>query len=257
MKALLVSSFGTTYAETREKTIDAIETDLQTAFPDHRFYRAWTSGFIRRKLSHRDGIQIDSPEEAFARMKAEGVTDVLVQPTQVIPGAEYRKILDAAETARPDFETISVGAPLLSSPKDLQFVATALIGEFSDLALDEALVLMGHGSPEGGNDIYCRLEEELHRQGFVHAYIGLVEASPGLEDVLARVNHSGCRKVRLSPFLVVAGDHALNDMAGEQDDSWASVFAGSGLAVTCCLRGIGEYESIRKIYAAHGKAALE
>lgn len=257
MKALLVISFGTTYPKTREKTIDAIEKRLQDSFPDRRLYRAWTSGFIRRKLAQRDSIFIDSPEEAFARMRSEGVTDVLIQPTQVIPGAEYRKILTAAEHAGKDFHTVSIGTPLLASGDDLRDVASALIREFADLASDEALVLMGHGSPEGGNEIYTRLEEEFRRQGFVHTYIGLVEASPGLEDVLSRLRTSDRRRVRLAPLLVVAGDHALHDMAGEQEDSWASVLSANEFDVTCCVRGLGEYESIRDIYVAHGKAALE
>lgn len=254
MKALLVISFGTTFNDTREKTIDAIEEDLSKAFPDRKYYRAWTSGFIRKRLLSRDGTQIDGPDEAFERMKADGVTDVLVQPTHIMPGEEFAKVMSAIEKKASAFDNVSVGAPLLSFDEDFRETASCMAGHFPDLR-HRALVLMGHGSPGGPNDVYVRLEDTFRELGYDNVFVGTVEAEPGLEDVILKAENSGQHEVILTPLLIVAGDHATNDLAGDEPDSWKSVFLSKGFSVDCVVKGMGEYEDIRQIFVRHAKEA--
>ena len=254
MKALLVISFGTTFNDTREKTIDAIEQDLREAFPDRKFYRAWTSSFIRKRLLSRDGVEIDGPGEAFERMKADGVTDVLIQPTHIMPGEEFGKIISAIEDASHGLDRVRVGLPMLSSDEDLREAATCMMSHFPE---DEkrALILMGHGSPAGPNDIYVKLEETFKSMGHDSVFVGTVEAEPGLEDMLIKTEASGKGEVVLTPLLIVAGDHATNDLAGDEPDSWKSVFTSKGFDVECVVKGLGEYEDIRQIFVRHAREA--
>ena len=254
MKALLVISFGTTFNDTRAKTIDAIEQDLMEAFPDRKFYRAWTSGFIRKRLLTRDGTEIDGPDEAFKRMKADGVTDVLIQPTHIIPGEEFKKIMSAIKTASQGIEAVSVGLPLLSFDEDLKEAASCIMNHFPE---DEkrALVLMGHGSPQGPNDIYVRLEDTFRSMGHDSVFVGTVEAEPGLDEMIEKAVLSGKHEVILTPLLIVAGDHATKDLAGDGPDSWKSVFMSKGFSVDCVVKGLGEYEDIRRIFLRHAKEA--
>ncbi len=256
MKALLVISFGTTFNDTREKTIDRIEEDLRKAFPDRKFYRAWTSGFIRKKLLSRDGTEIDGPEEAFERMKADGVTDVIVQPTHIIMGAEFGKIIRTVKDASQKIEKVSMGLPLLCTEEDMEETVNGIISHFDDID-DKALILMGHGSPGGPNDIYVRLEETFHKMGHDNVFIGTVEAEPGLDDMVSAAEKCGRKHVVLAPLLVVAGDHATNDLAGDEPDSWKSVFKSKGFEVTCVVKGLGEYEEIRQIFIRHAKETTE
>lgn len=253
MKAILVISFGTTFSETREKTIEAIENDLAKAFPDRRLYRAWTSRFIIRKLKERDGLYIDTPSEALERMKRDGVTDVIVQPTHIIPGAEFNKLTEEIKRHSEDFENLSVGVPLLTEEKDLKDTATAISNIFHDIREDEALILMGHGTPNGNNSVYTELEETFRNTGNNNVFIGTVEAVPALDDVLSAASAEGFKKAVITPLLIVAGDHALNDMAGDDEDSWTSTFRRAGFNVRCVVKGLGEYKEIRDIIISHAK----
>ena len=252
-KALLAVSFGTSFNDTREKTIDVIERDLAVAFPDRAFYRAWTSKIITEKLKERDGCCIDMPQEALERMKKDGVTDVLVQPTFIIPGLEFEYLKEKVTGYEKDFDSIKMGRPLVGSRDDAAEVA-GIIARDIRTDDDEALVLMGHGVFNGNNGVYLELEKEIHDLGYERAFIGTVEAEPGLEHVLKSVKRHGTKKVLLAPLLIVSGDHANNDMAGESDDSWASAFRREGFEVRCLLKGLGEYEEIRKMFAAHARA---
>ena len=257
MKALLVISFGTTFNDTREKTIDRIEEDLSRAFPDRKFYRAWTSGFIRKRLLSRDGTEIDGPEEAFERMKADGVTDVLVQPTHIMPSEEYNKVLKAITGFSDGIGKVNVGDPLLTSEKDLDETAESMISVFGGLESGTGLVFMGHGSPTGPNKVYTDLEKTFRSKGYDRTFVGTVEAEPGLSDMVRKAKESGLKKVILTPLLVVAGDHAVNDLAGDGEDSWKSVFIKEGFEVNCVVKGLGEYEKIRNMFLRHAKEALD
>ena len=257
MKALLVISFGTTFNDTREKTIDSIEEDLSIAFPDRKFYRAWTSGFIRKKLLSRDGTKIDGLDEAFDRMKADGVTDVLIQPTHMIPGNEFNKIIDTADAHRGDFQVFKMGLPMLSSAYDLEEAAENLMSHFRGLRQDEGLILMGHGTPTGDNSVYTDLENTFDELGYDRVFVGTVEAEPGLDDMVRKAQEAGLKRVILTPLLIVAGDHATNDMAGDEPDSWKSVFIEKGFQVSCVIKGLGEYKDMRSILVRHAMEALK
>lgn len=255
-KAILAVSFGTSFNDTREKTIDVIESDLNRAFPDRELYRAWTSKIITDKLKKRDGCCIDMPEEALKRMKKDGITDVIVQPTFIIPGLEFEYLKEKVTEHVGEFDSLKLGRPLAGSMEDIAEVA-GIIAENIETEDDEALVLMGHGVFNGNNAVYLDLEKAIHEQGYERAFIGTVEAEPGLEHVLEKVKSSGSKKVLLTPLLIVSGDHANNDMAGDDDDSWASAFRREGFEVRCLLKGLGEYKAIRDIFIRHAEEAIK
>ncbi len=256
-KGLLVVSFGTSVAETREKTIAAIERDLAAAFPERKFYRAWTSGIIRRKLRSTEGLEIDSVEEALERMSADGITDLLVQPTHMLPGEEYGKVLRALDASASRFARLRLGKPLLTTGADVSAVAAFLEDAFSDVGPDELLALMGHGSAEAEPNYYLLLAEAFRKDGKDNFCVGTVEEEPGFAPVLEAARARKPKCVRLLPFMVVAGDHALNDMAGEGEDSWAGMLRKEGFAVDCILRGMGEFPRLRSMYIAKAKQAEE
>ena len=253
--ALLVVSFGTSFADTREKTIGALEKTLAAAFPDRAFYRAWTSGFIRRKLLKTTGETIDSVEDALDRMAADGVTDVLVQPTHMLPGEEFELVRKALEAGKGRFASLRLGAPLLSTPADTELLARAIEEIFASVKDSEMLCLMGHGSENLEPNVYEDLDLLFRAREKENFCVGTVEFQPGFEPVLERIRQRKPERVVLSPLMVVAGDHANNDMAGEEPDSWRSQVEAAGYPTECVLRGMGEYENIRTLYVAHAREA--
>ena len=255
-KGLLVVSFGTSVAETRKKTIEAIEADLAAAFPERKAYRAWTSSIIRRKLRNLGELEVDSVEEAMERMLSDGITDLLVQPTHILPGGEYGKIVSAVNTAAAGrFSRLRLGKPLMTSEADVQAVAAILEQEFSCVGPDEMLALMGHGSAEAEPNYYLLLADAFQKDGHPNFIVGTVEEDPGFAPILAAARERKPKMILLLPFMVVAGDHALNDMAGDDEDSWASMLRKEGFQVECILKGMGEYPSIRAMMAHKARQA--
>ena len=255
-KAILVVSFGTSHADTREKTIDRIEKAVQEAFPDRQLYRAWTSGMIRRKLQKTCGIEIDSVSEAMERMQRDGVTDVLVQPTHILNGVENDLMKEDILAAAGNFEAVRTGTPLLSEDADLAEAVRAVAAEFSDLADDEALILMGHGTDHHANAVYAALDYRFHDLGYENIFVGTVEAYPMLENAVRRKRAlPRLKRVVLAPFMIVAGDHAQNDMAGEEEDSWQNILQRQGYPTRCVIRGLGEYPQMIALLVDHAKKA--
>lgn len=270
-KGLLVVSFGTTHKDTCEETIGAIEEHLAKAMPARSLYRAWTSRFIIKKLRERDGTKIDTIEEALERMSAEGIEDVLVVPTHMLAGAEYDKVEAAvkslSEADRP--ERIATSRPLLDSDGDLKRLAEVIAGELlsaddPQLGADDprtALVLMGHGSADKPevNEIYVRLETEFHKAGHTNVFVGTVEGEPGIDTVIDKVRSiDPLERVLLAPLMIVAGDHAVRDMAGEDPDSWKNQIAeatGPATEVIPILRGLGSYAGVRDMFVEHAALA--
>lgn len=256
-KALLVVSFGTSHPDTMEKNIAKIEMDVSCALPERTMFRAFTSGIIQRKLERRDGVHIDNVPQALERIAGAGYTDVLLQPTHILNGDEFDKLMMQAEAYRSQFERLSIGKPLLTTTADFTAVAHALLEALPPLGADEAVVFMGHGTSHFANSAYALLEYVLHDYGWKRAFLGTVEGYPTLEEVLRRLKeHPEVSRVRLQPFMVVAGDHAKNDMAGNED-SWYTCLTDAGYAVECVLKGLGEYSGMRALFAAHAKAAEE
>lgn len=256
-KALLVISFGTSYADTREKTIDVSEAALAAAFPEYELKRAFTSQTIINILSDRDGIEVDNVTEAIEELVEEGYTDVLAQPLHVINGSEYHDLMLELAPYKEEFESFAIGAPLLSSADDYVAMVEAVSAYMPELDENEAVVFMGHGTHHPANSAYPALDYTFKAEGHPNVYVGTVEGAPLLDDVMAVLEADGIEKVSLMPLMVVAGDHAQNDMAGDEDDSWKVVLKGAGYEVDTILMGLGEMEGIHQMYIDHAQAALD
>lgn len=256
-KALLAVSFGTSHAETREKTIGEIERNIAAAYPEYEVRRAFTSGMILNVLEKRDGILIDNVAEAMNRLVGDGFHEIMVQPTHVIPGDEYDDMVADVMMFRDRFDKITVGTPLLYRTEDYRKVICAVMGQFPGITDREALVLMGHGTGHPINAAYPALDYQFKDMGYPNVFVGTVEGYPEAETVLKQVKAYGPDKVIMLPLMVVAGDHAVNDMAGDEEDSWKTIFENAGFEVECILKGLGEFQSIRDIYLEHIAQALD
>lgn len=257
-KAILVVSFGTSYKETREKTIGAIEQAIGAAYPDWEVRRAFTSGFIMKKILREEGLKISSVEESLRQMAEDGIRDVIVQPTHMMNGGEYDKLMEQCHAVWDQFERFRIGAPLLADAGDFEQLAEAITKATEDFDDGQtAICFMGHGTNAASNAVYTQLQETLHRAGHDHHYIGTVEAEPSLEDLLAAVKaQPAYTRVVLQPLMIVAGDHAVNDMAGDEEGSWKNAFAAAGYDVHCILEGLGENPDIQQMYVIHAGDAM-
>ena len=254
-KAILAVSFGTSYPDTLRKTIAATEQALAEAFPDWEVRRAFTSGMIIRKLKERDGVEIENVHQAMHRLEEEGYTHVAVQSTHVMHGEEYEKMLSQLEPYRMRMK-ISVGMPLLHSEEDYLSVAKALLNWLPTLDADEALVLMGHGTTHFANSAYAQMEHMLQAH-CDRVYLATVEGYPTLDSVERQLaKRPEIRRLMLAPFMLVAGDHARNDMSGDED-SWAEQLKQAGYTVRCILQGLGECSAIRELFVEHCRLAME
>lgn len=255
-QAILVVSFGTSHAGTRARTIEAIEQDIRDAFPEWPVYRAWTSKVIIDKL-RTEGYEIDTVEEALERMEKDGIKRVIVQPTHVLDAMEHKQMKVIAFSNMHKFEYMAFGAPLLrNNDEELDHLVKAVMEEFSGLEDDTALVFMGHGTNLDDHGVYAALEERFHKTGYENVFVGVMGEQSTLDILKNRVEERGYRKVILAPFLIVAGRHATKDMAGAQDNSWKSQFAMAGFDVTCLMKGLGEYPSIRRIFVEHARMRM-
>lgn len=255
-KAILAVSFGTSYEDTRKKTIEKIEQTLETNFPEHKIYRAWTSRMIIEKIKKRDGLHINTVSEAMEQMKSDGITDVVIQPTHVINGVENDQMKEDAESYRDSFQSISFGAPLLTSESDNEAIVEAVASEFSWMSCRDALVLMGHGTTHYANTVYAALDYRFKDMGYKNIFLGTVEAFPSMQSLMRMVKQFQPERVILAPFMIVAGDHARHDMAGDDPDSWYNQFLSEGFKVECVMKGLGEYEGVRELFVSHAKEAI-
>jgi sirohydrochlorin cobaltochelatase len=252
-KALLTISFGTSYKDTFEKTIKVIEDDLKSMYPDHDFFRAYTSRMIINKLKKRDGIAIDLPAEALEKIKIQGYKEVLCQPTHIINGVEYDMTIDDLKPFCKNLN-IKIGKPLLTEEEDYRKSVKGVISEIKPLGDDEALILMGHGTYHHANSAYSCLDYVFKSEGYSNVYVASVEGFPYIDEVISRIKDQGnIRKVILMPFMIVAGDHARNDMAGDEEDSWLHKFKNEGFEVEIVMKGLGEIKAIRDIFVEHSK----
>jgi sirohydrochlorin cobaltochelatase len=256
-KALLAVSFGTSYDNNRDLSIGGIEQALAAAYSDYDVRRAFTAQTIVDILAER-GTVIDNVVEAMDRLVADGVKDVVIQPTTIMSGLEYDDVVAEITPYKDKFDSFVMGAPLLTTPADFLAVEAAITAGTARYAADDtAVVFMGHGTHAPSNADYAQMQELLTRDGFSNYFVGTVEAEPTIEDVIAAAQAGGYTKAVLLPFMVVAGDHATNDMAGDEPDSWKSQFAKAGFEVECVLEGLGQNPDIQKIYVAHARAAMD
>ena len=277
---LLVVSFGTSFNDSRVADIKGIEDALQEAYPDWSVRRAFTAQIIINHVQARDGEKIDNMQQALDRAVANGVKNLVVQPTHLMHGAEYDEMNEMLDQYRDKFETIAVAEPLLGEVgsdatvinEDKEAVAKAITAaavkdagfDSLDAAAAEktAFVFMGHGTSHTAKVSYSQMQTTMQTLGYDNVFIGTVEGEPeetACENVIEAVKAAGYTKVVLRPLMVVAGDHANNDMAGSDDDSWLSMFNASGAfeSVDCQIAGLGEIADIQQLYVAHTKAAID
>ena len=251
-KAILLVSFGTTHLDTREKNHLALKKAMEQAFTDFEVREAYTSRMIIRILKKRHDLNIDTPAEALEKLKKEGFYEVYVQPTLFTNGIEYETILEDVKAFRESFETLSVGTSLLSSDLDYEELVKALDAAFQISNDPEtAYVFMGHGSEHPINAAaYAALDYRMKHAGLSNAFIGTVEGYPDIDTVKADVQSYAPKKVKLIPLMIVAGDHAKNDMAGDED-SWKNLFEKDGYVTETVLHGMGELSGVRDIFIRH------
>lgn len=255
---LMVISFGTSYNDSRRLTIGAIEGAMEEAFPDWSVRRGFTSQIIIDHVKSRDGVAIDNVGEALDRAVDNGVKTLVVQPTHLMDGLEYNDVVDEVAQYADAFDQIAIGKPLLTSDEDFQTVMeiiTAETAEYDDG--NTAICFMGHGTEAESNQVYGKMQELLTESGFENYYVGTVEAEPSLDDVLAQVQEGEYTRVVLMPLMIVAGDHANNDMAGDEEGSWKTTFEDAGYEVVTEVRGLGELEGIQQLLVQHAQEAID
>lgn len=255
-KAILVVSFGTSYEASRKATIEKIEQDIRNAFQDHRIYRAWTSKFIISILKKRDNYTVPTVKEALEQMITDGIREVVVQPTHILDGIENNIMKEEVLSYKKSFDKIAFGTPLLADLKDESQAINAVTTEFSDLKETEALVFMGHGTTHQVNTVYAGLDQKFKESAHANVFIGTVEADPTIHNLVKEVTSFQPSKIYVTPFMIVAGDHAQNDLAGEDPDSWMNRLSSEGYKVTPVLKGLGEYPEIRRILIDHVQQAM-
>ena len=279
-KEILVVSFGTSFNDSRVKDVKGIEDAIQAAFPDWSVRRAFTAQIIINHVQARDGEAIDNMEQALDRAAANGVKELVVQPTHLMHGAEYDEMMDALDAYRDKFDKIAVAEPLLGEVgsdatainADKEAVAKAVVtdtaadGGFADAAAaaeqGTAFVMMGHGTAHVAKVTYSQMQTQMGKLGYDNVFIGTVEGEPegtACEEVIEAVKAAGYKNVILRPLMVVAGDHANNDMAGSEEDSWKSLFEADGSfdSVTAQIAGLGSIAQVQDLYVAHTQAAID
>lgn len=249
-KAILVVSFGTSYHETRKKTIEACENKIKENFEGYDFYRAFTSGMIINKLKKRDNIFIDNPQEALERLYNDGYKEVIVQSLHIICGDEYNKLKDMVDGFKDKFEKISLGRPLLTYIDDYRETVLAVKKDLDKMDIDEAIVFMGHGTGHESHASYPAIEYMFRDYG-INAFVGTVEGYPEIEQVIKKLKDKKIKTVDLLPFMLVAGDHAINDMASDEDDSWKTILEREGFIVKTHIKGLGENPYIQDKFKNH------
>ena len=277
---ILVVSFGTSYNDSRIATIGQVEKAIQKAFPKYSVRRAFTSQIIIKHILKRDGEQIDNVTEALERAVNNGVKNLIVQPTHLMHGAEYDELAEALENYKDRFEVLEIAQPLLGEAgdsgeitnADKKAVAQAISDDMAKVAglknqknaekAGVAFVLMGHGTSHSAKITYTQMASQMKELSFDNVFVGTVEGEPeetAVENVIEAVHKAGYKKVILRPLMLVAGDHATNDMAGDEDDSWKSLFNASGFfeSVDCQILGLGQIPQIQKLYVEHTSEAVK
>ena len=275
---LLVVSFGTSYNDSRVNDIKSIEDALQEAYPDWSVRRAFTAQIIINHIQARDGEKIDNMTQALERAVANGVKNLVVQPTHLMHGAEYDEMCAAIDDYRDNFDSVSIAEPLLGEVgsdasvinADKEAVAKAVTAAaveasgFDSLEAAKeagaAFVLLGHGTAHVARVSYSQMSTQMQQLGYENVFIGTVEGEPeetACESVIEKVQAAGYTTVILRPLMVVAGDHANNDMAGSDDDSWKPMFEDAGFTVDCQIAGLGGIADIQALYIAHTQAAID
>ena len=236
-KAILVTSFGTSHRDTREKCLDSIQREVEEKYGSENVERAYTSGIIRRIIEKNEGVHIFDQEEGLKVLKDKGFEEIITMSLHILDGIEYSKLDDK-------FGKIS--KPLLADDEDFEKIVENK--EFNDLEGNDAIVFMGHGTESEADYAYQKLQEEYLKAGKNNIFIATVEGKVTIKDVIEKMKGKGFKKILLKPFMIVAGDHAKNDMSSDDEDSWKTILKNEGYEVTAVLKGMGEYKFIREMF---------
>jgi sirohydrochlorin cobaltochelatase len=261
--AILVMSFGTTFKDSREKTIEATVKSIQQAHPATKVVTAFTSHIIIDRIAKKEGIHYPTPEEALESLKADGYTRVALATLDVIPGMEYAYDKAVYEIYKNDFKKMTLGTPLMywqgqeGQKDDVTDTIEALKTEFPKQKKDDAILIMAHGTPQVSNAYYSVLQEKINALGMRNVYVYTVEGWPSLDNVVPKLKENHIKHVTLIPLMMVAGDHANNDMAGKEKDSHKSRLEAAGFQVDAYLHGIGENQAIRDLYVSRANEAWD
>ena len=248
-KGIIVTSFGTSNRETMELCIESIENRIKESYTDYLVIRAFTSRMVIHKLKKRDNYPVDTPTEALKRMKDKGVKEIYIQPLLIIEGHEYEKTLREVDNfvkENPNFK-VRVAKPLLSYDMDYESVLNGL----GITNKDQAVVFMGHGSDHSTDISYKKLEDTIRKAGYENVFIGTVEGEISIDDVVVKLKEKSIKKVLLKPFMLVAGGHALEDMASDSDDSWKNILEKNGIDTEVQIVGLGQVKAIQDIFIEH------
>ena len=250
-KAILVVSFGTSHLDALKNSIEKIENEIKEEFKEYEIFRAFTAHRIIKKLKERDGIEILKPEEMLEELKIKGLEEVIIQPLHIIPGEEFDYIKGIADMYRNDFKSIKVGRPIFfyqgveEGPQDYSL----FIDSIKDvLEGEESVVLFGHGTEHPSNAVYGMLQTVLEDEDYDNVFVATVEGYPNIKSCIKRMKKKNIKKTKLVPLLLVAGDHAKNDMASDEDDSLKSQLKKQGIEVSLHIHGLGELDKFRKLY---------
>lgn len=253
-KAIVVVSFGTSYEDTRKKTIEAIERGIAETYKDYQVFRAFTSKIIIKKLRENENMIVPTVKEAMEKLVEEGYTDVVIQPTHIINGIENENMLEDLSFYAKRFSSFRIGKPLLSDIEDYKQLVNCIVEE-NHVGEEEAILLMGHGTSHHANAVYPAVDYTFRAEGYSNIYMATVEGYPTIEDAMGLMEKNNYKKVILIPFMIVAGDHAKNDMAGDEEVSWKSILEKAGYEVDCKLQGLGELEVVQEMFVRHIKEA--
>ena len=261
--AMVVMSFGTTYKDTRVKTIDATVDAIKAAHPNTKVITAFTSHIIRDRIQQKEGITYPTPEEALAELKKDGYTRVALASLDVIPGMEYNYDAAVYNLYKNDFKKMTLGTSLMywmgQENQTDQVIETlkAVQSQFPKLGKEDGLLIMAHGTPDPSNAYYSVIQDRIHTLGMKNVFIYTVEGTPNLEQVIPQLKLHGIKHVTLMPFMMVAGDHANNDMAGDEPDSHKSILEKEGFKVDTYIHGLGENQNIRNLFVERANEAWD
>ena len=261
--AMVVMSFGTTYKDTRVKTIDATVDAIKAAHPNTKVITAFTSHIIRDRIQQKEGITYPTPEEALAELKKDGYTRVALASLDVIPGMEYNYDAAVYNLYKNDFKKMTLVTSLMycmgQENQTDQVIETlkAVQSQFPKLGKEDGLLIMAHGTPDPSNAYYSVIQDRIHTLGMKNVFIYTVEGTPNLEQVIPQLKLHGIKHVTLMPFMMVAGDHANNDMAGNEPDSHKSILEKEGFKVDTYIHGLGENQNIRNLFVERANEAWD
>lgn len=261
--AIVVMSFGTTFKDTRAKTITATVNEIKKDNPSVHVVTAFTSHIIVNRIKKNEGITYPTPEEAMEQLKEQGYTRVALVSLDMIPGLEYNYQAGVYKQFKKDFKALTLSTPAMywmgqeGQVDDVKTFVKALEHQFPHLNNDDAILIMAHGTPDPSNAYYSVIQNRINELNLKNTYIYTVEGSPRLENIIPKLKKDGIKHIYLMPMMMVAGDHATNDMAGDEDDSHKIILQNDGFAVTPYLHGLGENEQIRHIFVDHADHAFD